>query len=148
MTAATRAGRRVAGRAPSSRSTPRRPALQTAWRSVALAAVALLTLGGCDLSAAETEVRVANLSSVDFSTVTLGFARTTVAVGAVPARGTTGYLVVDEAYDYGTIRVETAEGTYGIQAIDFVGEEPLPAGRYTYRLTLIDGQLGMTFQAD
>jgi hypothetical protein len=58
----------------------------------------------------------------------------------VAAGGTTPYVQVDHAYKYVTMRALLNGEQTGLTVIDFVGEDRLPPGRYTYVFGLADGQ--------
>jgi hypothetical protein len=59
------------------------------------------------------------------------------------------YQEFEIAYRYDYIRITSGEEVYVLQPIDFVGEEELPIGLYTYELSLTDeGEVILVFRID
>jgi hypothetical protein len=90
-----------------------------------------------------TRLRIQNASDVNFTSVQVSFPEADASYGAIEAGRRSEYQRVDQAYRYGFIEVEANEETYTIQPIDYVGEEPLEPGQYTYHLDIVDGELVM-----
>ena len=99
-------------------------------------ALALLLGTGCSqvLDDDDVEVRVRNLSAVDFDSVLVRFPRDTHRYGRVEAGKSSSYAEVQEAYRYDYVEVWIGGEKHVLQPIDFVGESLLPSGRYTYGL--------------
>lgn len=110
---------------------------------VVAALVLALTFVGCGIFGSEdaTRLRIENASDVDFTSVRVVFPEAEASFGTVGSGRRTEYQRVDEAYRYGFIEMETRGETYTIQPIDYVGEEPLDPGRYTYQLDIVEGEL-------
>jgi hypothetical protein len=53
----------------------------------------------------------------------------------------TNYQTIEGAYRYGHVSVSTQTGPLEIFTIDYVGENPLGAGKFTYVLTINSGRL-------
>jgi hypothetical protein len=68
--------------------------------------------------------------------------------GPVRSGASTGYREVPVAYRYMRTEVSGAAGSFAIQPYDFVGEEPLAEGRYTYRLGLVESRLTVDLDLD
>lgn len=118
-----------------------------AWRHrglrVALAVVAGLTVAqaGCSESlqpGSGVAVRVRNNSSVQFASVTLYTVDGPVTFQDVSVGLTTPYVEVSAAYRFATTEVVIVTDTLRLQVIDYVGEEPLERGRYSYLLDVAD----------
>jgi hypothetical protein len=85
------------------------------------------------------QIRLTNLSDIDFENVTITFVSEEIDYGALPAGATSGYQTVKEAYRYAAIFITSNGQTQNMFPIDYVGETPLATGRYIYALDLIDG---------
>lgn len=115
----------------------------------------LLSTAGCGVLGigGDVRVRVTNASSVAFDRVVLypGGADSIVALGLVPG-ASSGYQVVDRSYQLATTRVVIGNDTLSLQVIDYVGEEPVGAGDYTFVLDLVgegaERSLSQVFRED
>ena len=59
------------------------------------------------------------------------------------------YLQYEIAYRYAFIEIQSGAETYVLQPIDFVGEEALPIGLYTYELDVNEeGEVLLEFKVD
>ena len=59
------------------------------------------------------------------------------------------YQEYETAYSFNYIEITSGEETYVLQPIDFVGEEELPIGLYTYDLQIDqEGQVSLEFRID
>jgi len=98
---------------------------------------------GCAIFGSEnaTHIRIENASEVDFTSVRVAFPEAEANFGTISSGRRSEYQRVDEAYRYGFTKVEAEGETYRIQPIDYVGEEPLDPGRYTYQLDIVEGEL-------
>jgi hypothetical protein len=91
----------------------------------------------------EYEIRVENATNRTFDSVVIGFSEQSVDYGRVPAGGFSSYRKVRGlAYKYGGASVRAGRQTFLQQVIDYVGEQPLPQGRHTYRLMIVKGEDG------
>lgn len=54
--------------------------------------------------------------------------------GQVDVSGYSGYHSFTNIYRYSWVRLKMDNKTYSLNPIDFVGETPLSAGKYTYKL--------------
>jgi hypothetical protein len=103
-----------------------------------------LSLSGCDASNGDTVLlRVQNATSVHFTEVHIQFLGSPETYRTVQAGAFSDYRPFDTAYRYGLVEVTTVDTTYRLQPIDYVGETPLGAGRYTFRLSLSNEQMGL-----
>lgn len=114
-----------------------------------LSLVARLLVAGCDSAGdGPARIRVVNASAVDFDAVEVAFLASPRALGPVPAGAASDYAPFETAYRYGYVRAETAAGALVLQPIDYVGEEPLAPGRYTFRLGVDGGALTLELEED
>jgi len=81
------------------------------------------------------EIRVQNASDKAFDSVVVNFSGRQ-DYGRIASGEFSKYRTVGRAYRYARIQIKFGEETALLQPIDFVGESPLRAGRYPYRLTL------------
>ena len=96
---------------------------------------ALLTaLAGCGdiLGTGAVEVRLENASSVTYAEAMLYTSDRPVTFENVTPGAATPYIEVSQAYRIVTTQVVIESDTLRLQVIDFVGEEPVASGRYTY----------------
>jgi len=88
------------------------------------------------------EVRVQNGSNLVFNQGVLYLHSDSIVFTALAPGQSTPYQETEKAYEYATTQVITGSDTARIQVIDFVGEEPLRGGRYTYVLSFFGGNPG------
>ena len=73
--------------------------------------------------------------------------------GTLAPRASSNYQAFSKAYLYAYIELKINNKLYVLQPIDYVGEEELQDGKYTYQLTIGDTsslsrQLDLTFKKD
>ena len=85
------------------------------------------------------EVRVRNSSTLTFDEGVLYTHRDSITFTSLGPGQETPYQEVERAYRIATTQVVTGSDTARLQVIDFVGEEPLKPGRYTYALSFFEG---------
>ena len=95
-------------------------------------------LTGCDgaFTPDGTDVRVENASEVSYDEATLYTFDGPLTYSDLAPGASSPYVSVSTAYRIATTQVVLGADTLRLQVIDYVGEEPLPAGRYTYVLTV------------
>jgi len=117
---------------------------------ITLSLLVLVLIFGCtdrDDNISAVNLRIKNTSELNFNTVRVG-AEDKVHQN-VAAGDFSDYLEYEEAYRYAYIEIETDSATYVLQPIDFVGEEKLDIGFYTYELTPIEGgEVDLKFNTD
>src|SRR5690242_1201178 len=77
-----------------------------------------------------SEIRIVNASDVDFADVVVGGLH----YGNIEHGQVTGYQRWETAYRYSSVSLSAADKTYTLQPIDYVGENPLGSGRFSYLL--------------
>ncbi len=125
-----------------------------AWRATVLG-VAIALTGACSSPFGGDEegdilLRVANESPVTFDRTFVHLPEDQVEFGALAANQVSDYVRVSAAYRYAYILVEVGDTDYVLQPIDYVGEEPLGPGKYTYALepSTTPGYLIFSFRKD
>jgi hypothetical protein len=117
-----------------------------------LVLLALATLVGCSDGvgplAGEVWIRIGNDSPNAFTSVAVIFPADEVDYGAVSAGGVSNYRPVSVAYRFARVDVRIGSTELRIQPFDYVGEEPLLPGRYTYSLYFIDSYLQLELKRD
>lgn len=92
-------------------------------------------------------IRINNNSSINFDEVQVASNEelyTNIAPGEYSE-----YLVYETAYTYAFIEIRSGEEVYVLQPIDFVGEDELPIGFYTYSLNVNEeGEVELEFVVD
>jgi len=103
--------------------------------------VLVILLWGCNpfSSGDPVEARVRNGSSLTFDGGVLYVHRDSITFTALEPGQATPYREVERAYRIASTWVVTGSDTARLQVIDFVGEEPLSPGRYTYVLGFLEG---------
>jgi hypothetical protein len=91
--------------------------------------------GEIGMSTTVVRVRVGNRSDVDFDQVVVKFPSQEEAYGRIPASSQSDYRQVAKAYRYAQIEVTIHGKTIALRPMDYVGEEPLAPGNYTYALS-------------
>jgi hypothetical protein len=110
-------------------------------KALRLALLAFLVSGCNPLAPDQTlEVRVHNGSTFTFGEGVLYTHRDSITFTALGPGQETPYQEVERAYRIATAQVVTGSDTARLQVIDFVGEEPLKPGRYTYVLSFFEGR--------
>ena len=110
---------------------------------------AVLAICGCKSVVAteeRVEIRVRNASAVDFTRVVVSFPDQTEEYGVVAARSASDYRAVERAYRYAGVQVTFEGVSLALIPIDYVGEEELEGGSYTYELNLTEDSGSLTFR--
>jgi hypothetical protein len=95
------------------------------------------------------EIRVRNESGLNFERVRVRFPETgETDYGAVPNGAVSAYHSTTRAYRYASVLANTGDGELSFQPMDYVGEQELAAGRYTYVLRVDHGVLTIELERD
>jgi hypothetical protein len=109
-------------------------------RAVLCCAVLLqAAFGGSRLHAqsrTDVAVRIENACDKAFDRVVVTFPEQQENYGRIPAASMSPYRTVTKAYDHAYLEVALGDEVAVIMPVDNFGATLLPAGRYTYRLTL------------
>ena len=104
---------------------------------------ALLIFTGCDTLGLDgsVRIRVRNDSDLTFEEGILYLVGDSILFPGLGPGQATPYREVEKSYRFATTQVVTGNGadTARLQVIDFVGEEPLDEGRYTFSLFFFEG---------
>ena len=98
-----------------------------------LFSVIILACISLPFSPDDVEVRVENGTELTFTQVRIYWDPMQTFADLEPGERTP-YVTVDKAYNIATVVAVTATDSTRIQVIDFVGEEPLEPGHYTFTL--------------
>jgi hypothetical protein len=107
----------------------------------------LLLLASCSailVTSDGVEIRIANANAFALDQVIVGFPQQQEDYGAIPPHGRSEYRHVKHAYSYAYVEVYRRGERLVLQPIDYVGESPLPPGRYTYLLAIEPAEGEMT----
>lgn len=117
------------------------------------AAVAVVVFSACGnptYSGDGTQIRLRNTSPFDITSVTFRPGEPKLEFARIDAGQVTAYVPVASAYRYGYLDVTVQGQRRVIQPIDYVGENVIGQGRFTYVITIEPGTLdpGMTLVKD
>jgi hypothetical protein len=95
------------------------------------------------------QVRVRNDSGVDFDSVTVIFpGNYREEYGKLAAGAASDYIDVPQAYRYAWVQVVAAGKEFGHKPVDYVGEQELQPGMYTYGLTTQGSSVDIAMKID
>jgi len=117
----------------------------------AMAAILLLALAACSnvfSSDGDTLIRLENATGVELTDVTFASDHDPLTFDRIAPGARTPYTEVEHSYSYGFLRVTANGGVYTIQPIDYVGEEEIGPGRFTFRIVLTEGGVGTILRRD
>jgi hypothetical protein len=108
----------------------------------AFAAALLLLASSCGiLDPNPVRLRVRNATGHDLEAIRVRAPFMSERYGSLSAGKTSRYHRVSRVYDYAYVEARLGGTLINQQPRDFVGEEPLEPGSYTYELSLGSGQL-------
>jgi hypothetical protein len=91
---------------------------------------------GCsnDNQADEVSIRLSNVSEFNFENIVVDTSTGRVSFENIASGEQTDYKTFQKAYRYAFVQLEIKGKTYTLQPIDYVGEESLKMGNYTYEI--------------
>ncbi|MXV51104.1 hypothetical protein GS399_09000 [Pedobacter sp. HMF7647] len=96
-------------------------------------------------------IRIENKSSYQFDNVLVWAGDVKNNYGSIKPGQTSEYKIFNEAYRYAYVKLNVGEKEFILQPIDYVGETPLEAGKYTYQLTVSNydqSRLNLSYKKD
>lgn len=99
-------------------------------------------VSACSEDSTKTNIRITNISKYDFCNVVLDPVSGPVNCGIIKKGETTCYRSFDTAYHYAYIRFNIGDKEFKLQPIDYVGEQPLGIGKFTYAIDIHDYAAG------
>ena len=109
----------------------------TTVRTLVVASL-LSVVPGCSnpFSSDDTRIRLRNASSFELTDVTFAPGRPRLEFDRIAPGEVTDYRSANGAYSYGYLDVLVDGVRRTLQPIDYVGEEPLDGGEYTFVITI------------
>ncbi len=105
--------------------------------------VVLVMCAGCQTDVTnDVMIRVTNESEFTMHDVVVGFPAETEEYGDIAPGNSSDYRKVEKAYRYARVETTIEGKKADLQPIDYVGEELLAAGRYTYVLDVNTNENG------
>ncbi|HSE15877.1 MAG TPA: hypothetical protein VLB46_02430 [Pyrinomonadaceae bacterium] len=97
----------------------------------------------------EIEIRIRNASEIDFDAVRVVFPdRDEARFGPIPKGTASDFKGTNRAYRYAEIHVNAGGREFTLQPYDYVGEQPLAPGRYSYVLGLDGNRLTIELEQE
>lgn len=137
--------------------------MDRSWITSAAGLALTLSVTACSGRGSPVDIRVRNVSTVVMEDVVVGFPRGAggggpvapgqaeageVSYGTVEPEAVTPYRLIERAYRYAYVEAVVEGRRVVLQPIDYVGEEPLGPGRYTYELDHRNGDLTLDLVRD
>ena len=82
----------------------------------------------------QVQIRIKNVSSFEYSDVRVNTNGGENNYGNINSNSYSEYESFDFAYRYAFVELKIGSDTFTIQPIDYVGEDPLKSGKYTYAI--------------
>ena len=97
----------------------------------------VILMTGCsndDPGATEVNIRLSNVSAFNFESIVVNTSTGLVNFENIGSGEKTTYKTFEKAYRYAFVELEIEGETYTLQPFDYVGEELLKNGNYTYQI--------------
>lgn len=104
--------------------------------------ITILIFTACNkaiLQSKETELRISNGSTSSFDSVIVKSPGGKQVYYNIAAGSSSGYRIFSFLYNYAYMEVHFNNQLLKLQPFDYVGEEKLNAGRYTYKIGIVPG---------
>jgi hypothetical protein len=93
------------------------------------------------------EIRIKNASDIDFDRVRVVFPeRDEADYGAVAQGRSSAFHATSRAYRYAQVHVKAGDRDISLQPMDYVGEQELAPGRYTYVVRIEGNRLAIDLE--
>ena len=96
------------------------------------------TVAPCVVDTTQSNIRIKNISGYDFCNVEIDPSGGAKNYGIINEGEATCYKPFETAYRYAYVKLFIEEKEFIIQPIDFVGEQPLGMGNFTYSINVTD----------
>lgn len=109
------------------------------------------TVSACSDDPLKTNIRIRNNSTHNFCNLVLDPSYTKVNCGVVSQGSETCYRSFEKAYNYAYIQFFVGDKEFTFQPIDYVGEQELGVGHFTYVISITDfekGQISIAVEED
>ena len=84
----------------------------------------------------EIQIRISNVSGFNYENIVVNASGENISFGNLNASTKSEYKTFILAYRYAYVEFQIDGETYTIQPIDYVGEEPLKKGKYSYEINV------------
>ena len=92
----------------------------------------------CTQNPNKTNIRIKNNSEFNFCNVVLNPSNGNTNFGIIKSGETSCYKAFDLAYSYAFVQLYINDKEYTLQPIDYVGEQELGLGNFTYHIDILD----------
>jgi len=109
------------------------------------------SVSSCSEDPSKTTIRIKNNSKYNFCNLVVDPYSGSINCGILKKGEMTCYRSVDIAYNYAYVQLFIGDKEFKLQPIDYVGEQPLGIGKFTYLIDVVDydtGKLSITVQED
>lgn len=96
------------------------------------------TKSPCQEDANKTNIRIKNNSKYDFCNVIIDPSGKLTNYGIVKSGENSCYNYFDSAFQYAYVKLYIGDNEFILQPIDYVGEQPLGVGKFTYSIDVSD----------
>lgn len=109
-------------------------------KKILILIISIAVLIGCSKDESNPKIRLANTSQYDFQNIVVNTTTGNINFEDLNSGQKTEYKVFEKAYRYAYVELEIEGKTYKLQPTDYVGENSLENGNYTYQIDANDSQ--------